>query len=379
MRRELEFLIGAGFLLGPMIYALTLPSYGFERCEQPASMPASVEPLVTVEPSPAVVEPAPTIAAASEPGFTARPFMFVSGEQVILHVDAPAEWGHGELFEPRGEARHRAGKAVDLERLPGDLAARIGESIDLYGPAGKLCTVAIERLTLVAQYDGWSVDGVFEQAVELDDEGELIGVTATELREGLWKTQSKWLIGELAHDSKCEGATWARDLALPAPTILTESATSTPTTRKRVRALRRSAELAALKSGYETYRAELGEDVSEWEPEWDVIAAEHPARAHAWNDANGQAHVIELRFGTEGFQGCGGYDVQLERVELLEGGEYVESEWAADPIAVFDADLDGRFELLYDTSSEGWARRLASQSPALDQSVEIEADWVCPC
>ena len=44
--RELQFLVGAGLLLGPMIYALTLPSYGFEHCEKPMPelMPTSATP-----------------------------------------------------------------------------------------------------------------------------------------------------------------------------------------------------------------------------------------------------------------------------------------------------------------------------------------------
>src|SRR5688500_17082129 len=113
--RELEFTVGAAFLLGPMIYALTLPTSRLEHCEQP--MPASTSAVARECPA-AEAEATPTIVTPAEPSFAPRPFMFVTGDAVLLHVDAPADWGRGELFEPHGEAKYRAARSADLDRLP---------------------------------------------------------------------------------------------------------------------------------------------------------------------------------------------------------------------------------------------------------------------
>jgi hypothetical protein len=376
--RELEFTVGAAFLLGPMIYALTLPTTGIEHCEAPLPTAATVA-APECPPTEVEAEPTPVIVTPAEPSFAPRPFMFVAGDTVILHADAPAEWGRGELFEPLGEASYRAARAADLDRLPGDLATRVGRSIDLYGASGKLCTVAIERLTVVAQYDGWEANEVFGPEQEYDDAGVPTGISPEAVREALWATQSRWLIGELAHDSNCSGASWARDTDLLAPTILTESERSNPTLRARVRAFRRSPELAALEAEYRTFHAALEGDSIEWFPSWEVLAVENPARGSAWVDADGETRVVELRFGADDMGGCGDFDARLQALEVRREGEFEATTASVDPIAVFDADLDGQFELLYDVSDEGWGRRLDSATESLAETVFVAADWVCPC
>lgn len=277
--RELEFTVGLAFLLGPMVYALTLPN-AVQHCDVPAIVPASVEPP---ECPPAEVE----VVIEAEPtrGPVLRPFMFVEGGKVILHTDAPAEWGRGELFEPRGEAPFRVARSADLDRLPGDLAAQVARSIDLQGPAGKLCSVTIDRLAVVAQYTGDGMADVFDGGFPYDEEGWPIGVSRETSRSLLWTTQSRWLVGELSDLSGCGGALWARDSDLPAPTILT--------------------------------------------------------------------------------------DFEHEAFEVMK--------WGVHPITVFDADLDGQFERLYDVSDEAWARQLDSVTPSLSGLVRIEADVACGC
>lgn len=372
--RELELVVGAGFLLGPLVYALTL------RPAEPTVVEVEVVKVVEVTKVVEVVK-----AAEPAPTFEPKPFMFVSGNTVILDTQASTDWARGELFEPVGEVSHRAARPADLERLPAGIATRVQQPIDLYGPEGKLCTVAIERLTVVAQYDGWSVNGMYEDAgeleqeVEYDDEGWPIGVTPAERRNKLWDTQPKWLIGELAIDPSCEGASWARDTALPAPMILTESERSNATGRARLRAFRRSSALTELRAEYEAFLAELDPESLAVFDDWDRIAKEDPARASVWLDGAGEAQVVELRFGPQPGGGCGDFDVYRTRLEVRRGATFETSEWSVDPIAVFDADLDGQFELLYDIQADGWARTLRSSSPSLAMEAEVYADFICPC
>ena len=389
--RELEFVVGAGFLLGPMIFALSLPrTLVIEDCATPVAAsveaPACSEPSVT-EPSvtePSVTEPSvtePELGSSTRPHFTARPFMFVAEGKLILDADAPAEWGRGELFEPSGAVSFRAARRVELDRLPSEFAARLGQPIDLYGPSGKLCTAKVEGFGLVAQYEGWSFEGLFDSTTEFehDDEGQAIGVSPAEIRKQLWATQPKWLVAEFGDCTSASEALWARDTALPAPMILTKSTQANATTRARTRALRRSGVLSQIETDYATYYAGLDDESREWAPDWATISAEHPLRAEAWLDAQGQTHVVELNFGTME-DGCGDFfDPRIRRLEVRGEQGFEALELANDPIAVFDADLDGQLEFLYDTSDQGWSRRLESHSGALAGSVEIDFEWTCPC
>jgi hypothetical protein len=366
--RDLEFLVGAGFLLGPMIYVLTLPRPGIEQCldtpmagvtptsaEPPTAVGLRVPTLDALRLHGPVPKPEPKVAAPIMPSFAAQPFMFVAGEAVILHVDAPADWARGELFEPHGVARYRAAREVDLDRLPGDLALRIGRSVDLYGAAGRQCTVAIERLLLVAQYDGWSLDGVLGSKHEYEDDWP-VDVPREQIREALWASQPKWLIGELAYDSNCADVMWARDIELPEPTILTESERSNPTLRARLRAFRRSPAFVEFAPEFEDYRTS----------------------GSAWLDAQGETRLVELRFG-EDESGCGNEPL-LHAIEVRRAGEFEATPWPVDPLAVFDADLDGEFELLYEVNEQlaGWGRKLESAG-SLARRVAVAADLACPC
>jgi hypothetical protein len=167
---------------------------------------------------------------------------------------------------------------------------------------------------------------------------------------------------------------------LPEPTILTESKRSNTTIRTRLREFRRSPELAALEAQFVGFRAELGAESLEGIPTWETLVSEHPARARGWLDAEGETRVIELRFGYDEV-GCDSSEAQPSRqkLEVLREGEFEERMSTVDPIAVFDADLDGEFELLYGTSGEGWERWLDSATDSLDLAIGVEADWACPC
>jgi hypothetical protein len=393
-RRTIELGVGLGLLLGPLGYALTLEPEVVEvvhEVEVVVTPPASAEPVTvervdapTTEPAP--VAPAP-VAPAPAPSLEGRlPFVFVNEAGLVLHTAADPAWGTGRLLAHAGPGEYRAAKRVDVAKLPDALWAQRGRTFDVYGASGKLCTARLGELSVLAQHNGPSLFEVFNGSMDTiewgsEDEDPTAAFerqthTRKQIRAKVWSSttlgdDSVWLVAELVSDRSCEGGLWARDAELPPPAVLHRAEGPLPITLQRIAAHAASDTLAAAKLAYEEWRNGFPADER---PTllWSTIEEEHPASATAWIDEGGTPRLVELDFGyTE--DGCGDFpETRISSVDRVVDGEFEPTTHAIAPVAVFDVDLDGRYELLYDTS-------LASDTPALAEAWILFEEFYCPC
>lgn len=318
-------------------------------------------------------EPA-TASAIYVPDGVRQPFAFVlaEGRQLVLSSEAQADWGVGELFEPElGPGFQQAAKHVDLDRLPPELRAQVGRTFDLYDGKGRQCSATLTGLTLVAHY-GYGVGGLGLE--EYDEQGSTIEYPPEQQRAALWATQPAWLIGEL--EGGCE-ALWARDAELPAPTILRWSDAPNPALQAYAQAFARSSVIPDMRAAYV---AEVAGDPDG--ENWATRMAGQEIEVAGWLDAQGEVRFVELEYGFRD-DSCGyGHDTEFRDFGELAGGGFLQLDREPDALAIFDADLDGRYELLFAGDgefSQEWSAELVSESPSLQQSLAIDADGVCPC
>jgi hypothetical protein len=396
MRRQtLEISVGLLLLLGPLGYALTLEPRVIEVeriavVEVPATIAeaAPVEPVEPVEapasePTPVPVEPVPA------PDLEDRlSFAVVNEAGLVLTTTADLGWGTGRLREHGGPGQFRAAKQANVAELPEALLAHRGRTFDVYGASGKLCTARLGELSVLAQHDGPSLFEVFHGSMDAiewgSDEGEEDPVQAFErqthaprqIRAAVWaamEADTAWLVAELVSDTSCEGALWARDAALPLPTVLHRTEGPSPIIEQRLAAHAASTTLAETKAAYAEWRNAVPEDSRQYEPEWADIERDHPASAKAWLDETGTPRLVELDFGGYDQGGCGDYPVtEISSVDLVIDGVFEPTPHVIEPTAVFDMNLDGRYELLYEDS-------LTSETPELSQIWTVMEEFYCPC
>lgn len=402
MRRGIEFTVGLGLLLGPLAYALTLESEVVEPdvevleiVEVAAPQQVVVTPAIAVEPAIPVVQapalpptPAPNVEAAPADDDRIR-FAFVNGAGLVLTTAADRAWGQGRLREHAGPGQFRAAKSADVAKLPAAHVAQRGRSFDVYGPDGKVCTARLGELSVLAQHDGPSLFDVFhgsreerEWDPEAGDEDPFEAFerevhSDKEIRAKVWASldpdaNRPWLVAPLVSDTSCAGGLWARDAELPAPTVLHVADAPTSITAQRLAAFESSAELADTKARYAEWEREISEDQRDSLATWDAVAAAHPASVREWHDQSSTPRLVELEFG-EAPEGCGDYgDTSITAVDLVTDGGFERTSHSTGPLAVFDADLDGQFELLYGTT-------LVSETEALRGDTSRFEVFYCPC
>ncbi|MEM7158869.1 MAG: hypothetical protein AAF799_38870 [Myxococcota bacterium] len=386
--RRIELVVGMGLLLGPLAYALTLEPQTetelvivHEVAPAPEAFPQS-ETIPVLEPAaeaePAAAEPAPEPIPED-----AIAFAFVNEAGIVLDPDADPSWGKGRLRGHPGPAEYRAAKRADGTRVPAELWAQRGRTFDLYGREGKLCTVRIGDLSVLAQHNGPDLYEVFagDGVDPIDwDTFDPKSKSRRQIRHQVWRHTTDfnpWLVAEPLDDESCEGALWARDSRLPAPVVLTRSMDANEHTGRRLAQFATSEELASNKSNYEEYYAELDEESREYYDEWDSIAAEHAASAWSWRDAQGVTQLVEMTFGVDE-EGCGeGYSTLITNVDRVVDEAFVPTELMPNAVTVFDADNDGQWEALYDHSWNGDVNYL--ESATLEAAWDILRAYECPC
>ncbi|MCA9706375.1 MAG: hypothetical protein KDK70_11045 [Myxococcales bacterium] len=406
-RRTIELCVGLGLLLGPLGYALTLEPEVVEVVEvvemvemvevAPAPVPAAERVTPTVEPEP---EPGVELKPESEPepesaeiapmtqAFTPLPFAFVTKAGLLLSTDAQPSWGKGRLRAHRGPGEFRAAKRADAAAIPEALWAQRGRTFDLYDAEGKVCTARLGELSILAQHDGPSLFDLYHGSMEDYDEDEYETFDRqdhppAEIRAKVWAHastpdyESAWLVAEVVGDGSCQGALWARDSALPPPALLQPRDEPSQLSARRLAAHDASPELAAMKTAYDQWRTELGApEGTHYEP-WETLAREHPATVRTWHDERGAAVLTELRFGKPSEYCSSDPATMLTSLDRVVDGRFEATEHAIDPIAVFDADLDGQYELLYRNADDGEVADLVSET--LAQRWDVDEVFYCPC
>lgn len=402
-RRTIELCVGLGLLLGPLGYALTLEPEVIEVVEvvevaqapAPSIDPVMVEWVEAPATEPAPVEPQAEAEAEAAPNLEGRlSFAFVNQAGMVLSTTAERTWGSGRLRAHAGPGEFRAAKRADLAKIPADLLAQRGHTFDVYGASGKVCTARLGELSILAQHNGPSEIELFHGNMDFIDEEEdgsdpfekleQEEHTPRQIRAKVWSFaetgwtppsadeedhDDRWLVAPLVSETSCEGGLWARDAELPPPTVLHLVEEASPITAQRVAVHQASAALAEAKLSYERELADAPEDESL--TDWATLVRDYPVSVKAWHDETGAPRLTELEFGYEP-EGCGEGGPHLASVDMVVGSSFESLELEIHPLAVFDADLDGRFELLYGSS-------LSSETDGLGQSWSIYEEFYCPC
>ncbi|MCA9654601.1 MAG: hypothetical protein H6712_09905 [Myxococcales bacterium] len=391
-RRTAELVVGMGLLLGPLAYALTLePQTEVVVVQEPA--PAAVEleavPVVPVVETTVEVPPAPVVepAVEPEPADDRIAFAFVNEAGLVLSTEAPTTWGTGRLHSDAGPGSYCASKRADARKVPEAMWVQRGRTFDLYGAEGKLCTARLGELSVLAQHDGPSLYQLFHPDEEADwDEFEANLPSEAKIRKRVWsltadderehETEAAWLVAEIVGDDSCEGALWARDSSLPAPALLHPSDEPSPLTARRIAEHEASEELAETRTQYLEFLAEIDEPSRQQYGSWEKLVADHPATVTSWLDADGQARFVELQFGySDAICGDGHYSF-IGSFDRVEDGAFEPTDWEIEPVAIFDADLDGELERLYFSDHDNSA---TLRSETLGDTWTITQVWSCPC
>lgn len=341
-----------------------------ELSEAVAPEPELVEPPEPSEPEPTTLPIPADLADRS-------PLLIVHAGMLILDTKAAPDWTRGRISEPPGNLdNHRASKPIVLAKIPAHHLAQRERSFDLYDSDDKLCTAKLGELRVIAQYRGPDVDDLFDQQDYANDSPE-VTPSKTELLAKVWSTQPHWLVAELipAGDCRLEDALWARDAQLPPPLLLTRSRDENPITRARARQFETSSELAKKRADYQAWYDALDPQARANQPDWAKLVEDWPLEITSWLDPQGQPRLIELSFGTG--PGCDDdvFDSTITAVEQVTKGGLLPTGHDLGPSAVFDADLDGRFELHYPTGEDTGSVR----SETLAVEVDIDADLSCSC
>lgn len=383
-RRTLEVAVGLGLLLGPLAYALT-----YEPCEP---QPTTTVRFVEVERLEPEAGPAPTPACAPAAAATCEPppapraptprrlsFAFVNEAGIVLSTEAQPGWGKGRLRGHAGPGAFRAAKHADGTAVPESLWAHRGRTFDLYNAAGKVCTARLGALWVVAQHDGPSLYDVFyddDSDVSYDDFAAKEH-SAQKIRKTVWSRaeDTMWLTAEVLSDESCTGAVWARDHELPTPTLLHRSELPDEVSIRRIAQHESSEVLRDTKSAYANWDDGSGEEPVDSSEDWNAMVARSPAKARTWLDAQGMPRLVELDFG-DGDGECGSPGTRIEALDWVLEQAFEPTGNRPRPLAVFDADLDGKLEMLYD--SDGTAAQ-SLDSATLGWSWGLNQAWVCPC
>jgi hypothetical protein len=334
-------------------------------CRKPLADTATPAPP---EPAPSTVAPPPTPAPAPAPvsHASARP---LHDGRVLLSLDADPTWATGPASTIGSTTYHEKWQlesAVDLDALPPELRSFVGMTVDLYGPAGRLCTVVLDTPVLEAHLQ-----------MEHLSEPENGSHYADPGPDALWRQLSTedgavLLVAGFRADPSCADALWARDAKLPPPIVLTPRDAAAHVSLLDAEVSRALATPAGKKFAA-SYNAYVADD--EWDEAvpWSVILDE--AERRVWVDEADVAQVVTLGFGSFAFSPCQWQGPAHAVVRQLGLGVEI-FDMVADslpsPAAVFDADLDGRFELLIlQDNGEFQLVHVLSETPALQMRMSL--------
>jgi hypothetical protein len=341
-----------------------------------ASAPAIVQATTPIPTPPIHIEsesesePAPASKPSSPDSAAAKPLF---AGRVVISTAAEPSWATGPVLIVEPNKYHESWqieRLANLDVLPPELRRYAGMQVDLYGPGGRVCTTVLESLTLEAH-------------VSMDDVG---GHKAEPGEDALWQALSGvgehtlLLVASFALDPRCEGASWARDASLPAPVVLVPGDAGKhrkllAAEHRRVLESDAGKTLATEHEKYVTDPEYAHDDPEPW-------SSFSKGQRDAWIDEHGDARVVSINFGYHGWAPCRWQGPVHGVVRSLDrDGEDLFAKVAASsppPAAVFDADLDGRWELLWIHDNGEFKRvGLQSLSDVIRMSIDLpDHSWV---
>lgn len=303
--------------------------------------------------------PAPNSASAPEPApgswSTSSELLPLFGGRVLLTTDARPGWAEGPMRAGHFNQSHETWtleRHVDRDALPLELRAYADMQVDLYGPTGQLCSARLSR-------------DLFIEAHVLDDHG----VKWDDL--GLNAEATLLLLTEIIGPPDCIAkALWARDASLPAPRVLVPADTRTHAKllRREHRRVLESEVGAKLERDLDAYATDI--ETASYATPWAEFSV---GRRAVWVDDTGAPQVVTLDFGSHAYAPCIWHGPTLSVVRSLAHDEdLTPGSSQPAPLAIVDADLDGRWELLIiEDGGDFDLVHVASETPALRVDLSL--------
>lgn len=267
--------------------------------------------------------------------------MFVTRGVAVLQPEADPTWGTGPTRIQKLAEAVEGRRAVDLARVPAELAALRGVEVVLHGPRGRVCSARLGDLSLLGYYGG--VDMAEPDPSAGDDDR---------------MPSMPHLVAELAPgEGDCAGALWARKADLPAPLEFAAETSVDRALAGRARvAVGKLDAFTRLKGAYAEYLQGPPPDEEDGgEPlPWEKYVAAN-LRVDAWKQIGGERRLVVVQIGDLENVRCGYYFAEpLSAVFELAGDRLTPLSDAAPwrPAAIFDADGDGALEVLAPPSNE---------------------------
>jgi hypothetical protein len=298
-------------------------------------------------------------------------------EEGVIASGAPDEsWGVGPFrVDQPVDDRYRVHRAIDASRLPPDVARLAGARLRLFNAHGPVCEATVTGFELLGRLSSeWGVTGADDQALE----GEA-------LARAVWDQtpEGRLLVGALHVESgDCADATWARDAALPVPSLLPIEEAPPAWAALARDAARQLPDWRKLQAEYERFRAERAAEMDggAFPDRWDEYLDE-PAQARVLMFTHEGRRYLSVAFEANG--GCNDFDGALWVLYAVAGTEPATARLrlrggplssAIAPLGAVDLDGDGRPEILVPGGVVRWSGdRL--------REVDIEeTPWRgCPC
>lgn len=158
-----------------------------------------------------------------------------------------------------------ARRAVDLAKLPADLAASVGRKVELMRAGDRVCEATITGLSLIGR-----VEPYFGARADWDGSGEpgKKPLRADEIADEAWKLADPGghaLAAELGDvKGDCSSATWARDVAAARPRVAKAHPAAPELTKRALDALRKLSSYSEIQGAFEQ-ASELPQKSAAWE------------------------------------------------------------------------------------------------------------------
>lgn len=287
--------------------------------------------------------------------------------RVLVSVAAKLEWAAMPITSVEQIDYHETWTfeaGVNVADLPHELRASLGEAFDLYGVAGKLCTVRLDQLAIEA----YVLPDDNEESLDIERLWQLVE------RPGEYDRVLLLLVAGFATNPRCDGALWAREARLPPPSVLVpadiddEAAAWLAEERARVLGSEAGRELT------KQYRA-YAEDEPSAMP-WSTYSE---GRSQIWTDDQADPRLVVVAFGEGMSVPCFTVPGYAAARPIDEEGPWPYPLWGRPtPSAVFDADLDGRYEMLFLRAWGGLVHlELISETLHLELTVPEDSSYNC--